>query len=79
MRKSDDVRSGPSSIRITFSPACARISAAVPPPAPVPTMATSASRVSSRASVDASITAQPPAIPARNRSGRAFVAGVVMR
>ena len=40
-----DELSGPSSISTTRRPASARISAAVPPPAPVPTIATSASSV----------------------------------
>src|SRR5437588_624723 len=36
MRKSDEVASGPSSIMTTEKPPAARISAAVPPPAPGP-------------------------------------------
>ena len=70
MWKSDEVTSGPSSIITTESPALARISAAVPPPAPVPTIATSASTVRSSVSVEASMTFQPLASPVRNGSGR---------
>ncbi len=63
MRKSRDERSGPSSRRTMRSPACARISAAVPPPAPLPTMTTSASSAMSRSAREASITLQPPRNP----------------
>ena len=69
--KSDDVASGPSSTRTTLRPASLRISAAVPPPAPVPTMTTSASRVRSCDNVDASRTFHPFAIPIRTGSSDA--------
>ncbi len=53
----------PSSSSSTFSPARARISAATPPPAPLPMMATSASIVCGAVSLAASMTFQPEAMP----------------
>ncbi len=62
-RKLSEVRSAPSSSSSTFSPARARISAATPPPAPLPMMATSASIVCGALKRAASMTFQPEAMP----------------
>ena len=62
--KLSEVFSGPSSSSSTLRPASARISAATPPPAPLPMIATSASSVCGALSVEASMIFQPDAMPA---------------